>query len=79
MQVEERLKLKDGFADNDEVEETGSQVENFPEFKARPFKKDIFAKIDTLPSVEKREKTTFEAFQLSNPTSDLRKRTFVEY
>ena len=58
---------------------TESQVENYPDFKARPIKKDIFTKVDALPEVEKREKTTFEEFQLSNPTSDLRKRTYVEY
>ena len=62
MQVEERLKLKEGFMDDDVTSMTESQVESYPDFKARPIKKDIFTKVDALPNVEKREKTTFEEF-----------------
>ena len=62
MQVEERLKLKEGFMDDDVASMTESQVESYRYFKARPIKKDIFTKVDALPNVEKREKTTFEEF-----------------
>ena len=62
LQVEERLKLKEGFQDDDITSMTDTQVESYPDFKARPIKKDIFTKVDSLPGVEKREKTKFEEF-----------------
>ena len=71
--------MKDSFIDNDQTQDIESELSNYPEFKARPFKKQIFAKVSDLPNVEKREQTTFEEFQLSNPACDLRKRTIKEY
>ena len=62
LQVEERLKLKEGFMDDEVASMTESQVESYPDFKARPLKKDMFTKVDALPNVEKREKTSFEEF-----------------
>ena len=41
--------------------------------------KKIFEKAGNLPSVEKREKTAFNEFKLSNPESALRRKTLIEY
>lgn len=55
------------------------QLQNEHAFKARPLNQKIFESQAKLPSVERKEKTTFEEFHLSGSNATLAKKTLVEY
>ena len=67
------------LSEGDFTHEDGNQCLSLRKFKARPFKKIIFEKADSLPQVEKRGKTSFEEFKLSNPECVLRNKSLIEY
>ena len=48
-------------------------------FKARPLKKKILEKPCALPSVEKKERTEFDSFRLSNGNQNIGKKSLLEY
>lgn len=77
LHTNQRMKLKDDFTMH---ESSASKQEIASQFKARPFNRKIFEKsAGKLPSVERKETTSFNEFSLSNSNAHLGKRTLGEY
>ncbi len=75
----QRMQLKDdmSFASAGDLLETHSAHNTA--FKARPFNKKVFDRIESLPTVEKKKETKFTEFSLSKSNCKLGKKTFTEY
>ena len=77
-QMVARLKLKAGS--HGSISDTNSQSNNQHEpFKAIPFKKSMFERQASLPPVEKRQQTSFDAFNLSQSNQNIASKTLREY
>lgn len=77
--MEARKKLRQGSADAQSMDSGSISALNFEPFKARPLNKAIFERQASLPAVEKKQKTTFEQFKLSQTNIKLGAKTLVEY
>ena len=53
-------------------------ITEWTSYKELDYRK-IFEKTGNLPQIEKREKTAFNEFKLSNPESAFRRKTLIEY
>lgn len=72
----QRMKLKDDLS----IASADRAYDSYKtEFKAKPLNKKIFENVPKLPSIEKKQQTTFEEFSLSRSNAKLAKKSLVEY
>ena len=79
-ETKKRLQLREIVQqENDFDSEHSTSTMGGQEFKAKPLNRKILERQSALPSVTKRETTSFTEFSLSQPNSKLGKRTMHEY
>ena len=79
LMTQKRLKVQSQFMDTEMTVDSQATGQEQGNFKALPLNKSMFKRAASLPRVEKKMKTGFDEFKLSNGNQNLGRKTLIEY